>query len=181
MTPEEQIVEQLLVLRCQIGDRGALEKLILKYHKPLSNFIGQLLKSPEEIEDVLQNTWLTVIRKISNLKEPGKFLPWLYCIARNYAYKELKKRKQKPVPFHEEAAPIHEDHTDKDWLQSNLKKMHHCLDELAPIHKEILILRLFEEMSYEDISCVIKCNLGTVRSRLHNAKISLKKEMENRT
>ena len=63
MTPEEQIVEQLLVLRCQIGDRGALEKLILKYHKPLSNFIGQLLKSPEEINAILCETYRTVSQR----------------------------------------------------------------------------------------------------------------------
>jgi len=57
-------------------------------------------------------------------------------------------------------------------------KVHRCLKELLPEYKEVLMLRFLEQMSYEQISQVINCRLGTVKSRIHYAKLALKKEME---
>ncbi len=57
-------------------------------------------------------------------------------------------------------------------------KIHRCLKELLPEYKEVLMLRFLEQMSYEQISHVINCRLGTVKSRIHYAKLALKKEME---
>jgi RNA polymerase sigma-70 factor (ECF subfamily) len=57
-------------------------------------------------------------------------------------------------------------------------KIHRCLKELQPEYKEVLMLRFLEQMSYKQISKVINCNLGTVKSRIHYAKLVLRKEME---
>jgi RNA polymerase sigma-70 factor (ECF subfamily) len=57
-------------------------------------------------------------------------------------------------------------------------KIHVCLKELQPEHKEVLMLRFLEQMSYKQISEVLRCSLGTVKSRIHYAKLALKKELE---
>ena len=57
-------------------------------------------------------------------------------------------------------------------------KLHRCLERLKPLHKEVLLLRFLEEMSYEQIADVLDCNIGTVRSRIFHAKLALKRELE---
>ena len=57
-------------------------------------------------------------------------------------------------------------------------KIHRCLKELQPEHREVLMLRFLEQMSYKQISDVTNCSLGTIKSRIHYAKLALKKEME---
>jgi RNA polymerase sigma-70 factor (ECF subfamily) len=57
-------------------------------------------------------------------------------------------------------------------------KLHRCLEKLKPLHREVLLLRFLEEMSYEQMADVLDCNIGTVRSRIFHAKLALKKELE---
>lgn len=83
MKSSDRLIEQVIVLRCQIGDKDAFAELIERYRKPLSYFISRLLEDNEMTEDIFQDTWLTVIRRIHSLKEIDAFPAWLYRIARN--------------------------------------------------------------------------------------------------
>ena len=83
MNEHDKLIEQILILRCQIGDKDAFAELIERYSRTLRYFINRLLDNSETTEDVFQDTWLTVFRKIHCLKENDAFQIWLYRIARN--------------------------------------------------------------------------------------------------
>jgi RNA polymerase sigma-70 factor (ECF subfamily) len=176
MSPGDKLIEQVLILRCQIGDKDALAELIERYQAPLRYFISRLSANPETAEDIFQDTWLTVIRRIHSLKKTEAFSTWLYRIARNKVYQRFR-RKRKLFELNENIADP--DYTENDVFSiEDAAKIHRCLKELLPEYREVLMLRFLEQMSYEQISQVINCRLGTVKSRIHYAKLALKKEME---
>jgi RNA polymerase sigma-70 factor (ECF subfamily) len=135
-----------------------------------------LLEDYAATEDIFQETWLTVIRKIRGLKDIESFPPWLYKIARNKVYQQLR-RNRTPLELNENLV-VANDASDEDFSAEDAARIHQCLSKLSPAHKEVLMLRFLEQMSYEQMAKVIDCSVGTVRSRVHYAKLALKKEME---
>ncbi len=176
MSSSDKLIEQVLILRCQIGDKDAFAELIERYQAPLRYFISRLSANPETAEDIFQDTWLTVIRRIHSLKKTDAFSTWLYRIARNKVYQQFR-RKRKLFELNENIA-VPNDTENEVFSTEDAAKIHRCLKELLPEYREVLMLRFLEQMSYEQISQVINCSLGTVKSRIHYAKLALKKEME---
>lgn len=176
MKKAAELIEQLLLLRCQMGDKDALAELIERYERPLRYFINRLLDNSELTEDIFQDTWLTVIRRIHSLREIDAFPAWLYRIARNKVYQQLRKKRNVSVLDENIAVENHD--KDDDFSVEDAAKVHKCLKELPPEYREVLMLRFLEQMSYEQISQVLNCKLGTVRSRIYYAKIAIKKELE---
>jgi len=176
MNSREQLIEQMLILRCQMGDRSAMAALIERYQRPLRYFISRLLDDAQASEDLLQETWLTVIRRIHGLKKPEAFSIWLYRIARNKVYHQLRKKKVWSE-LNENIRASNENQDDIVSLE-DVAKIHRCLNKLRPEHKEVLMLRFLEQMSYQQITEVLDCHLGTVKSRVYYAKLALKKELE---
>ena len=176
MNSSDKLIEQVLILRCQIGDKDALAGLIERYQAPLRYFISRLSANPETAEDIFQDTWLTVIRRIHTLKKIDAFSTWLYRIARNKVYQQFR-RKRKLFELKENITVPN--NTENDVFSTeDAAKIHRCLKELLLEYREVLMLRFLEQMSYEQISHVINCRLGTVKSRIHYAKLALKKELE---
>jgi RNA polymerase sigma-70 factor (ECF subfamily) len=176
MDSREQLIEQMLILRCQMGDKDAFATLIERYQRPLRYFISRLLDDAQVSEDILQETWLSVVKRIHRLRKTEAFSTWLYRIARNKVYHQLRKKKVWSELNENIPAPD-ENEADVVWLE-DVAKVHRCLKELRPEHKEVLMLRFLEQMSYDQIAQVVNCTIGTVRSRIHYAKRALKKEME---
>jgi len=176
MDSREQLIEQMLILRCQMGDKDAFATLIERYQRPLRYFISRLLDDAQVSEDILQETWLSVVKRIHRLRKTEAFSTWLYRIARNKVYHQLRKKKVWSELNENIPAPD-ENEADVVWLE-DIAKVHRCLKELRPEHKEVLMLRFLEQMSYDQIAQVVNCTIGTVRSRIHYAKRALKKEME---
>jgi len=176
MKEAAELIEQLLLLRCQIGDKDAFAELIERYERPLRYFINRLLDNSELTEDIFQDTWLTVIRRIHGLREIDAFPAWLYRIARNKVYQQLRKKRN--VSRLDENIVVVDHAEDDVFSGEDAAKVHRCLKELPPEYREVLMLRFLEQMSYQQISQVLNCKLGTVRSRIYYAKIALKRELE---
>jgi RNA polymerase sigma-70 factor (ECF subfamily) len=176
MNEAAKLREQVLLLRCQIGDRDALEELIERYERPLRYFINRLVDNSDLTEDIFQDTWLTVIRRIHGLKELDAFPAWLYRIARNKVYQQLRTKRNSLVL--DENVPAQNHAVDDDFSGEDAARVHRCLKELPLEYREVLMLRFLEQMPYQQISQVLNCKLGTVRSRLYYAKIALRKELE---
>jgi len=176
MKKAAELIEQLLLLRCQMGDKNAFAELIERYERPLRYFINRLLDNSELTEDIFQDTWLTVISRIHGLREIDAFPAWLYRISRNKVYQQLRKKRN--VSGLDENIAVEDHAEDDDFSPEDAAKVHKCLKELPPEYREVLMLRFLEQMSYKQISQVLNCKLGTVRSRLHYAKLALKKELE---
>jgi len=176
MNSSDQLIEQVLILRCQIGDKDAFAELIERYQAPLRYFINRLSESTEMAEDIFQETWLTVIRRIHSLKKIDAFPIWLYRIARNKVYQQFR-RKGKLSKLNENIA-VPNDTGNDVFSPEDAAKVHRCLEQLRPEYKEVLMLRFLEQMSYQQMAQVLDRSLGTIKSRIYYAKLALKKEME---
>jgi RNA polymerase sigma-70 factor (ECF subfamily) len=176
MKPTQELIDQILILRCQVRDRQAFAELIDRYQRPLRYFVTRLIGNQDLAEEFCQETWLTVLGKIHTLRNAGTFSTWLYRIARNKVYQALRKKKQFVELDEEIEAP--DGTEDKIEFFEDVAKLHRCLDRLKPIHKEVLMLKFLEDMSYEQIADVLDCHVGTVRSRIFHAKLALKRELE---
>ena len=168
----DELIERVLILRCQMGDRDAIADLIRRYERPLRYFIGRLTANRDTAEELFQETWLKVIRMIGTLRELDHFAGWLYRIARNAVYQDGRGRKAFEILDPE--IPAGQDVEQQVILTDDVAKLHRCLDKLTPEHKEVLMLQFLEQMSYQQMAYVLDCSVGTVRSRIFYAKQSLK-------
>ena len=173
----DRLLDQVLVLRCQAGDDRAFEELVQRFGVRLRYYVARLAGSPNGVEDVLQDVWVDVYRNLGRLRSPGALRVWLYRIARDKAFRRLRERTRRPQALDElEALEARRD--EPRFSASDAERVHACLDRLTAEHREVLALRFLEQMTYEDIARVVGCPLGTVRSRLHHAKLALRREME---
>jgi RNA polymerase sigma-70 factor (ECF subfamily) len=172
--PTDRLYERVLVLRCQTGDDTAFEELVDRYTPRLAYFLRKMLREADRAEDVIQDVWILVLRGLPRLADPGAFPAWLYRIARDRACRELRERR--PLQTLQDA-DIAEAPGGEIWSE-DAEHIHAALDALAPGHREVLVLRFLESMTYEEIARVTGCPVGTVRSRIHYAKRALRGAMK---
>lgn len=172
----ERVYRSVLVVRCQVGDRAAFEELVELYHPRLRYYLTRMIGDEHSADDLLQEVWFDVYRGIARLTEPGAFPAWLYRIARHKALGQLRKKNQPPASL--EGIDLAEVEADEDFSAEDAEFVHAGLERLAPEHREVLLLRFIEGMSYEDIARVTHSPLGTIRSRIHYAKRALRRVME---
>ena len=168
--------EHLLVLRCQTGDSDAFRRLYDAYGERSLRYLRGLLES--DADDVQQEVWLSVYRRIGSLANPGGFRTWLFATTRNRALDHLRRRKREAeliVP----AEPEVESATEEDEPGFDTGHLEIALQSLPPVHREVLLLRYWDDLSYGEIALVVGCSPGTVRSRLHNAKRNLMNVLNN--
>jgi RNA polymerase sigma-70 factor (ECF subfamily) len=171
-----RVYERLLVVRLQLGDAEAFREVVESYGPRLGYFLRKTLGATGEVEDVLQEVWCDVVRGVPRLADPGAFPAWLYRVARDRAFRQLRRRRE-PTQFVDEIDVAEE--PDDDFSDEDAGRVHAALDRLAPEHREVLVLRFLEEMPYEEIARVVGCPVGTVRSRLHYAKRALRHALES--
>jgi RNA polymerase sigma-70 factor (ECF subfamily) len=175
----DRLYERVLVLRCQTGDGSAFGELVERFAMRLGYYVQTLLGKERraDVEDVLQDVWLEVHRSIATLTDPGALEPWLYRVARNRTVSHLRKWVRPTQSIDDRPADSEVDRGG-DFSIEDAEAIHLALDGLAPEHREVLVLRFLEEMSYEGIAIVTGCPVGTVRSRLHYAKLALRRALE---
>jgi len=170
----EALYEQTLVVRSQLGDEAAFEEWLRRHGPRLLLFTQRMMQSsPESVPDVVQEIWIAIYRALPRLLDVSKFRPWAFRIARDRIYREYRRR-QGPVQSVDEAqlaeaaGPVEVDSAiDPEAVQR-------CLELISPEHREALVLRFFEEMSYAEIAAITGSSIGTVRSRIHYGKATLK-------
>lgn len=181
--PRELVLERLLVIACQAGDERAFEELVARQDARLRYYVRQMLDSADCADDVVQEVWIDVFRKIGTLRSPGGFRAWLYSIAHSRAIGELRKRLGRRAMERELTADLAADlpeEVERELAAEDAAGVHECLGKLSPEHREVLLLRFVEDMSYEEIAAAIGCPVGTVRSRIHYAKTALGRELERK-
>ena len=180
MNDLDEILQRVLVLRCQTGDARALEQLYLRHSARLGYYLRRLLDGDDAAAaDVQQDVWLTVVRKIGRLKAPGAFTVWLYRVARTRALDRLAARNGH-VTLETEPCPALElaEEPEPAFSPDDAAAIHAALDRVGRAHRDVLLLRFMEDLSYEQIAEVLGCPFGTVASRLHTAKRALRRELE---
>ncbi len=180
-TNPETLYEQTLVIRSQLGDEAAFAELLGLHGPRLLLFAQRMLQSsPESVADVTQDIWVAIYRALPRLLDTSKFRSWAFRIARDRIYREYRRRRL-PVQPADDAQLA--DLPEPVELDSAIDReaLHRCLELLSPEHREALVLRFFEEMSYEDIARATDSSVGTVRSRIHYGKEAFKKAWKGKT
>jgi RNA polymerase sigma-70 factor, ECF subfamily len=177
----QQLYEQTLVIRSQIGDELAFQELLTLYGPHLLLFTRKMMQtSPHLVEDVTQEIWLAIYKGLPSLLDTRKFRPWAFRIARDRIYREYRRRKI-AVESLEESHVAELSETGDASAVVDVEELHRGLHAISPEHREVLMLCFFEELSYEEIASVTGSTLGTVRSRIHYAKRALKIALQRKT
>lgn len=169
--PRRDLYLQLLILRCQIGSEAAFRELVERHSPALRRYLRTLLHNEADAADALQDVWTSVFRGLPRLKEARAFTTWLYRIARDRAYRDLRRHPPRVEHLVEADLPgaAAEEHDAAEYEQ-----LRAALRHLGRHQRELLLLRFEEELSSEEIGRLIGCAAGTVRSRLHQAMQELR-------
>ncbi|MDE1970065.1 MAG: sigma-70 family RNA polymerase sigma factor [Patescibacteria group bacterium] len=174
-----------LIARAQEGDDNALEILIHTHLNQVYYFILQLNKNPKDAEDIAQETFIKMWKKLSHYKPTGKFTTWLLTIARNTTIDWMRKRRDYSFSEFEDeegnntiADRVTSEETPPDelLLQAEEKRhMHMLLGQLPTLYREVVFLRYEEHLSFEEIGTILHKPANTVRSQHNRALIALRK------
>ncbi|OEJ99704.1 RNA polymerase sigma factor [Roseivirga misakiensis] len=169
-----------LVMRAQVGDGSAFQELFERFNQSTLRFLQNLVKG-EQAEDLNQELWLTIYKRIASLSDPKRFKTWLFQIARNKALDYFRSSKR-DSEFQELMSKTSEtnDSANEDIEIQNSEMVHEALHQLSAKLREALTLNFIEGMDYDEIALITGCSLGTVKSRIHNGKQKIKALLETK-
>ena len=175
-------LDQVLVERAQAGDKKAFGMLVEKYHRKLGRLLSRMIRDQAEVEDVVQESFIKAYRALHNFRGDSAFYTWLYRIGINTAKNYLVSQGRRPQVLQEveiEDVENFEDGFEMRTMETPetalmTKEIAQTVnDTVASLPEELrtaITLREMEGLSYEEISEVMQCPIGTVRSRIFRAR-----------
>ena len=166
--------DALLVVRAQLGDRRSLAELVGHWHDPVWRYVRRMLDGPGRADDVSQEVWAGALRALPKLREPERFAPWLFTIARRSVMDHLREK-------YSAAEPVGVEQVD-DEVAAVLDRtqLAEGLADLPPREREVLILFYLHDLALEDCAQVLQIPPGTVKSRLSRARRLLRDRLVER-
>lgn len=170
--------ENMWVLMAQSGDKEAFNKLLKAIESPLYRYIFSLVSNEAVAEDILQEVFIKIYRKLFWLREVEVFRPWAYRIASRETFKFLAKERKWSETLRDEIIlekiPVEE--IDKDSA-IDLSQIQKLIEQISPASRAVIVLHYINEMSLDEIADVLGIALGTVKSRLAYGLSFLRKEI----
>jgi RNA polymerase sigma-70 factor (ECF subfamily) len=172
----------LLVGRIQAGDARAFEELVVAYQHRVFGVALRMLGNTAEAEEVAQEVFLKAHRGIASFRGEAKLSTWLYAITSRSCLDRLasgegrlaRRKAETPGPLPDAAAD-----PSADMERSEIENaLHRAIAELPEERRIVIVLRDLEGLSYEEIAAALDLPVGTVRSRLHRARMDLKDKLE---
>lgn len=170
--PKQEI---FLVLRAQAGDREALNELFKLVQEPLYRYIVSLAGSPALAEDILQEVFILIYRKLNWLREPELFRSWTYRIATREAFRQLKRERRWSESSIDETVLEDLPAPSRDSLTPELVAQ--MVAQVSPASRAVIVLHYLHEMPLGEIADVLGLALGTVKSRLAYGLDCLRKQI----
>jgi RNA polymerase sigma-70 factor, ECF subfamily len=190
LTTRAPDADQALVALAQSGNHRAYEMLVVKYQRRIERLIGRMVRDVDVVQDIAQETFIRAWRALANFRGEAQFYTWLYRIAVNSAKKHLMDVKRDPVITE---AALRGTATDDDDGPGELSLLNNrgseadnpeaayaakeiaqavnqAMDALPEELRQAITLRELEGLSYEEISEMMSCPIGTVRSRIFRAR-----------
>ncbi len=183
-----------LVARLQKGDKVAFREIVRRHREKVYRLALRLTRDDARAQDVVQDAFLQVFRKISQFQEQSQFSTWLYRITVNAALMRMRsERRHHEAPL-EEASPRYTEAGEiadpvDDWSPavddqaSNAELAAYAakaVDRLPETYRSVFILRELEDLSTEEVAQILDLTLPTVKTRLHRARLALRKSLAER-
>jgi len=178
--------DEKLILRFQEGDINAYNELVKRYKDRLLNFVFRYFNNVEQAEDVVQDTLIKLYTHASYYKNVAKFSTWIFTIAKNNALTELRKNKRKKTDsLWTDDGKFIDISSKEESLESKVQneiaidQLNKFLDEIPENFRMAVVLRDFQELSYEEISKILEIPIGTIKSRINRGRIQLAEKMKH--
>jgi RNA polymerase sigma-70 factor (ECF subfamily) len=164
-------------------DVDCLRGLVGQYQYRLIRYFIYLLGRQDDVDDLVQETWLRVLARGRSYDGQSRFEPWLFAIARNLAIDHLRKRKVFSLDSEEDLAPLDPpSHTASPFEQAarteDAQRLARSLQTLEPVYREALVLRFQEDLSLQEMAVVIGAPVSTIASRIYRGLASLRAQLE---
>ena len=176
-----------LIADCLGGDTEAFGHLVLRYQDRLCHSLTTMLGSAEDARDVAQEAFIQAFQKLESFRGRSAFYSWLFRIALNSAVNQHRKHRRTPVSIEAareasgaEPADTHPTSHPAYAMESSERQslVRTALAELPPEYRTALVLKEMEGLKYEEIAAIIECPIGTVRSRIHRARLELRAKLQ---
>ena len=194
MSKETETDDRTLVARAQKGDEAAFAELVRKYSGRAYQIAYGVLGNRQDAEEVAEDTFIKIHRALPDFRGDAAFTTWMYRIAMNLARNKYQWNKSRAAERHVSIdAPLdgaaEDDERRLDLPDTDLppdqkaayneldKDLNTQLEQLPEVYREALVMHNIKEMSYEEIADLLKCKLGTVKSRIARARDELKKRL----
>ena len=175
--------DQRLIADCLQGRTEAFGVLVSRYQDRLFNTVVRLLDHAEDARDVVQEAFIHAFQSLHAFKGDSLFYTWLYRIAVNAAISYKRKHKgilrlNRGGPDGESVDPADRSEFSRPGhaleMAEEEKRVHEALSRLSPEHRAVLVLKDMEGQKYEDMAETLQVPIGTIRSRLHRARLELR-------
>lgn len=181
--------DQELVQRSLAGDTDAFHELVERYQQKVFNLALRMTNNHEDALDIAQESFVRVFRSLKTFKGDSSFSTWLYRIVNNLVLDELRKHRRRPLVVMSTDAVVSTDEGEHllefrgpESLQpeeqvvraETRREIELALRSVSPEHRLVLLLRDVQGFSYEEIAGILNVNIGTVKSRLNRARLSLR-------
>lgn len=175
-----------LIAECLRGRTAAFGELVRRYQDRLYNTVYRLVDSAEDAQDVVQDAFLHAYQSLESFKGDAQFFTWLYRIAVNAAISLRRKRKavvridggggESAIEPQDESDTIRPGHGLEQAEQE--QRVQAALSQLSQEHRAVLVMKDMEGMKYEQMAELLGVPIGTIRSRLHRARLELRELLE---
>ena len=173
-----------LMIRFAGGDEKALRELVERWERPVFAFLVRMLGSPEEAEDLCQDTFLRLIKAADRYQPAGRFQSWLFRIAGNLARSRLRRRRVLrwlPLVGEQDQAPAQEPDALDDLVDRQERAaVRAAIGRLPARQRQALVLKQYQELSYQEIAEAMETSVASVQMLLHRATTALRKELSRR-
>jgi RNA polymerase sigma factor (sigma-70 family) len=181
----EHVLDELLVLNSQAGDKKSLEALVNRWNSKLVKHATYMIHDSNAAQDVVQDSWIAICRTVPKLNDPAKFRFWAYKIVSHKCIDMIRKQQTNRSAIkkaHAEPKYVsNEKELDEDNLNEEVTALRKAMSLMSKETEILLKLFYTEQLSTKEISKTLKIPVGTVKSRLFKARNELKISIERRS
>lgn len=178
--------EKQLIEKAQAGDKKALAELVKNYEQTIYNFAFKICRDKNYAEQIMQETFYSMIKSLYQFDHNSKLSTWLYRIVANHCLMMARKRKSRPFVSLDDEENLFEEKYAADWSSIPYRDTENeelkvildtAIQNLSPDYRIVFLLRDVEGLSTEETAQVTELSIPAVKSRLHRARAFLRKEI----
>ncbi len=190
MSASQAQIDRELIKQVKKGSQEAFEELVTKYETKVLNLAMRYTRNQEDAEEVLQDVFSTIHRKIHLFQGKSAFSSWMYRIVVNAAFMKLRKRRQdKSIPMEDLSPTVRQQYLDGDPIQTNFTDeftftrelreiLRGAIEKLPEQYRSVFVLRDVNGLSNQEVAEVLELSIPAVKSRLHRSRLMLRKKLK---